>query len=185
MYTKCQNIFFFFFFFFFTADRARDLSKYCDDLLKLPGYLSQSTWVQDQLFGIHEGDIETEINPSIGRPVSATVNNNHNNNQSYDQQPQQYDTAPASPASPVAKPTTTISATIKVKIIYKDEIFAIKVPVTSTIEFLQDKIIDRLGFDVELLYKEKDGRLIELNREIFDSAVKLGKLTVVASTPSA
>lgn len=168
------------------ADRARDLSKYCDDLLKLPKYLSQSTWVQDQLFGIHEGDIETDIDPSIGRPISATYNTNSAAAVMTTNTTNKSATTITTPTTPKPNTTTTnnTAATIKVKIIYKDEIFAIKVPVSSTIEFLQGKIVDRLGFNVNLLYKESDGRLVELNRDIFDSAVKLGKLTVVASSTS-
>lgn len=164
---------------YFVADRARDLSKYCDDLLKLPRYLSESSWVQDQLFGIHEGDIETDLDPSASRPASSNNYNNtpttpmSNTNEYYT------DNTPKTPSTP-GFTSNNGNTTIKVKIIYKDEIFAIKVPVNSTIEFLQSKILDRLGFDVDLKYKDGE-RLIELNRETFESAVKLGKLTVVAS----
>ncbi|KAI8636697.1 hypothetical protein BD408DRAFT_355156 [Parasitella parasitica] len=101
-----------------TADRARDLSKYCDDLLQLPKYLSESSWVQEQLFGIHEGDIETDVDPGQQQQAVPIAANNNN--------------------------------TIKVKIIYQDEIFAIKVRVPSSVEFLRGKVVDRLGFDVHL-----------------------------------
>lgn len=121
----------------YLADRARDLTRYCKELLELPKYLSNSSLVQDQLFGIHEGDIETNVNPNS-------------------------------------------KETIKVKIIYKDDIVAIKIPVSSSFEFLKGKIVNRLGFDVYLQYKSGD-RLVELSREIFQQAVKLGKLTVVAT----
>lgn len=178
-------------FFFLLADRARDLSKYCDDLLKLPRYLSESTWVQDQLFGIHEGDIETDIDPSASRPVSSSQYSNSAAGPVPPPPEHHYDPssvvpvattpAPSTPLpSTVAAPSSAKGATIKVKIIYKDEIFAIKVPVSSTIEVLKDKVMDRLGFDVNLKHKEGD-QLTELNREKFESAVKLGKLTVVAS----
>lgn len=82
---------------------------------------------------------------------------------------------PVTPLTPNAA-----TSTIKVKIIYKDEIFAIKVPVPSTIEFLKDKIMDRLGFEVQLQYKSGN-RLSDLNTETFEAAFNLGKLTVVAS----
>lgn len=121
----------------------------------MPRYLSESGWVQDQLFGIHEGDIETDIDPGIGRRIESPIL--------------------------VQDPTpTAVKSTIKVKIVYKDEIFAIKIPSSSTIEILESKIIDRLGFNVKLQSKGADG-LVELNHDIFESAVKLGKLTVVAS----
>lgn len=182
-----------------TADRARDLSKYCDDLLKLPRYLSESTWVQDQLFGIHEGDIETDIDPSASRPVSSSQYSNSAAGPVPPPPEHHYEpsssvpvaTTPApstplpstiapSPAPAPASSAATVGGTVKVKIIYKDEIFAIKVPVSSTIQVLKDKVMDRLGFDVNLKHKEGD-QLTELNREKFESAVKLGKLTVVAS----
>lgn len=142
--------------FLILADRARDLSKYCDDLIKLPRYLSESGWVQDQLFGIHEGDIETDIDPGIGRRNE-------------------------SPILQVAETTSTGNkSTVKVKIIFKDEIFAIKIPSNSTFEVLKTKIIDRLGFNAQLQCKEPHG-LVDLNHAIFESALRLGKLTVVAS----
>ncbi|OAD05410.1 hypothetical protein MUCCIDRAFT_80496 [Mucor lusitanicus CBS 277.49] len=155
-----------------TADRARDLSKYCDDLLRLPRYLSESNWVQDQLFGIHEGDIETDIDPGVGRPASNSYDAN--------QQVAMETTAPAPQPQQSAATATQNKSTIKVKIMYKDEIFAIKVPVPSSVEFLRGKVVDRLGFDVNLKYKSGD-HLTELNTETFEAAVKLGKLTVVAS----
>jgi bud emergence protein 1 len=124
------------------------------------------------LFGIHEGDIETDIDPSMGRPDSPVMEANE-------------DMLPPQPPSPQQQPVTPVTptpqqGTIKVKIIYKDEIFAIKVPVPSTLEFLRDKIVDRLGFDVDLSYKE-GSNLMDLTAETFASAVKLGKLTVVAT----
>ncbi|KAG2233987.1 hypothetical protein INT48_006479 [Thamnidium elegans] len=154
-----------------TADRARDLSKYCDDLIKLPRYLAESAWVQEQLFGIHEGDIETDIDPGVGRPVSNT-----------------YVTPVSTPTTPnittptAATPTTasTSNTTIKVKIVFKDEIFAIKVPATCTIQVLESKIIDRLGFDAQLKFKDGN-ELHTLSDEAFASAINVGKLTVVAS----
>ncbi|KAI8059403.1 uncharacterized protein B0P05DRAFT_478223 [Gilbertella persicaria] len=122
-----------------TADRARDLSKYCDELLKLPRYLSSSTWVQDQLFGIHEGDIETDIDPATGNIPTTTSTPNTINTSN----PNNYSTTPTTPTTPV-------------KIKYKDEIFAIKVPVPITVEFLRAKIIDRIGFEVQLFYKNDE-----------------------------
>jgi bud emergence protein 1 len=163
----------------FKADRARDLSKYCQDLLKLPRYLAESPWVQDQLFGIHEGDIETEIDPSIGTSNSTTIDTTTTTTTSATPKTPVTPMTPMTPMTP-NNTTTTGSSTIKVKIMYKDEIFAIKVPVPSTIEFLKDKIMDRLGFEVQLQYKSGD-RLSDLNTETFEAAVKLGKLTVVAS----
>lgn len=158
----------------YIADRARDLSKYCDDLIKLPRYLSESPWVQEQLFGIHEGDIETDIDPGAGRPVSNTYVT-----------PVSTPNTPTTIASTTATTTATTtstssSTTIKVKIVFKDEIFAIKVPATCTIQVLESKIIDRLGFDAQLKFKDGN-ELHTLSDEAFASAISVGKLTVVAS----
>lgn len=148
------------------AKRAKELSIYCADLLKLPKYISESTWVQDQLFGIHEGDIETDVDPSQGQST-------HPNESS--------DTVSDATVTTSSSSSTTTKSTIKVKIVYKDEIFAIKVPVPSTLEFLQNKVTSRLGFPVQLLYKKDGNQLTDLTTESFEAAVQLGKLTVVAS----
>lgn len=149
--------------------RAKDLSKYCADLLKLPKYLSESTWVQDQLFGIHEGDVETDVDPNQGRSIHPSETSTVNTVS---------DTAVTATSS---SSSSTAKSTIKVKIVYKDEIFAIKVPVPSTLEFLQNKVTSRLGFPVQLLYKKDGNQLTDLTTESFEAAVQLGKLTVVAS----
>lgn len=122
--------------------------------------MSESAWVQEQLFGIHEGDIETEIDPSSSeRPISNIYSN---------------------VATPMTPTTPTSSSSVKVKIVYKDEIFAIKVPANISLNVLESKILDRLGFDAQL--KFKDGtELNSLSTEAFESAIHLGKLTVVAS----
>ncbi|GAA5808724.1 hypothetical protein MFLAVUS_002119 [Mucor flavus] len=160
-----------------TADRARDLSKYCDDLIKLPRYLSESPWVQEQLFGIHEGDIETDIDPGVGRPVSNT----YVTPVSTPNTPTTTTSTTAITASTTTTTTSTSSnTTIKVKIVFKDEIFAIKVPATCTIQVLESKIIDRLGFDAQLKFKDGN-ELHTLSDEAFASAISVGKLTVVAS----
>lgn len=84
-----------------------------------------------------------------------------------------------------AQPTSATNK-IKVKIVHKDDIFAIKVPANSTLDQLRDKVHDRLGFDVILRYKdEATGDSLPLVTEMdmeeaFASAVKLGKLTVYA-----
>ncbi|KAI7899382.1 uncharacterized protein BX663DRAFT_532872 [Cokeromyces recurvatus] len=168
-----------------TAERARDLSKYCEDLLKLPKYLSESTWVQSQLFGIHEGDIETDIDPGIGRSIisgyyGVTSNDNSNNNNMTTTTARNNHnlSSPTTTTTPIPITTTT---TVKVKIIYKDEIFAIKVPIPNTVEFLKTKIFDRLGFDAQLQYKSGD-YLTELNAEAFEEAARLDDLLPTQTT---
>lgn len=169
---------------FLLAERQRDLNKYCAELLSLPRYLAESSLVQNQLFGIHEGDIETdqcllpteEENESIQapQPQSATTT-----------------TAAATPTTTVSSSTSTprpaaSTGTVKLKIAHKDDIFAIKVPADSTLEQLHEKVKDRLGFPVSLRYKDDtSGQSLPLETETdmedaFASAIKLGKLTVYA-----
>ncbi|ORY95707.1 hypothetical protein BCR43DRAFT_493463 [Syncephalastrum racemosum] len=161
-----------------TAERQRDLDQYCRELLSLPRYLSESALVQNQLFGIHEGDIETEYDPRTGAvdedPFPAP--------------------SPAAGPSPAMAPvvtssksnTTTTAGKVKLKIVHKDDIFAIKVPSDSKLDQVTQKVIERLGFDVSLRYKdETTGDSLPLVTEAdmedaFVSAVKLGKLTVYA-----
>lgn len=162
-----------------TAERQRDLDQYCRELLSLPRYLSESALVQSQLFGIHEGDIETEYDPRTGGVDE-------------DPSPSPSPAAGPSPAmAPVvtsSKSNTTSSAAgkVKLKIVHKDDIFAIKVPSDSKLDQVTQKVIERLGFDVSLRYKdESTGDSLPLVTETdmedaFASAVKLGKLTVYA-----
>ncbi|KAI8376510.1 uncharacterized protein BYT42DRAFT_498483 [Radiomyces spectabilis] len=144
-----------------TAERQQDLNKYCEELLALPRYISQSVLVQNQLFGIHEGDIETDNDPRIG---ALRFNSQ----------------------DMVQTSSTPIASTVKLKIVHKEDIFAIKVPVDSTLEGLRKKVHERLGFEVRLRYKSEphgDHRPLEDEKdmeEAFTTAVKLGKLTVYA-----
>ncbi|KAG0791152.1 hypothetical protein G6F22_006217 [Rhizopus arrhizus] len=131
-----------------TTERQIDLNRYCQELLNLPHYLSESDLVQKQLFGIHEGDIELDYDP---RGVS--------NRQSTEDH-------------------------IKVKIIHKDDIFAIKMPVDCTLEYLKSKVYERIGLEVNLYYKNEVSGLNqplegELDmEEAFVQAIQRGKLTI-------
>ncbi|KAL0086271.1 hypothetical protein J3Q64DRAFT_1809297 [Phycomyces blakesleeanus] len=153
-----------------TAERQRDLNTYCKDLLGLPRYISEGDLVQVQLFGIHEGDIETDHDPRSD-PAMFT------------QQPQQSVSQPM----PGAIVGGAYYDTIKIKIVHKDDIFAIKVPANTTLDVLRDRIHDRLGFNVQLNYKDEiTGESMELSEErdmeeAFASAVQRGKLTVFAT----
>ncbi|KAG0167814.1 bud emergence protein 1 [Apophysomyces sp. BC1015] len=132
-----------------SAERQRDLNKYCQELLNLPRYLTECSLVQDELFGIHDGDIETDYDPRTGKVRSQPI-------------------------------------TIKVKIMHKDDIFAIKMPSDTTLEELRVKVHDRLGADVHLRYKdEMTGDSLPLVdqvdiEEAFAAATKVGKLMVYA-----
>ncbi|KAI9270422.1 hypothetical protein BDA99DRAFT_501732 [Phascolomyces articulosus] len=175
-----------------TSERQRDLDKYCRELLTLPRYLSESSLVQSQLFGIHEGDIETDYDPRLGTIQSQPPME--------DQIPQPSSSLTATTTTAMATPptitptatnsgvtaTSATKSTVKLKIVHKDDIFAIKVPADSTLDQLCAKVHDRLGFDVSLRYKdEATGDSLPLEDEMdmeeaFASAIKLGKLTVYA-----
>lgn len=173
---------------FVIAERQRDLNKYCAELLSLPRYLAESSLVQSQLFGIHEGDIETD------QCLLPTEDDNGSTQAPPPQPPTSTSTASAAavaPSTTVSSSTSTPRAatstgTVKLKIAHKDDIFAIKVPADSTLEQLHEKVKDRLGFPVSLRYKDDtSGQSLPLETETdmedaFASAIKLGKLTVYA-----
>lgn len=137
--------------------------------------------MQNQLFGIHEGDIETDYDPRTGIPTTEEPPTD----------PPPAAIAPAASVSSGGQPTVAPGAAatgskVKVKIVHKDDIFAIKVPADSTLDQLREKIFDRLGFEVSLKYKDDaSGDSLPLEDEMdmeeaFASAIKLGKLTVYA-----
>lgn len=118
-------------------------------MLDLPKYLSECDLVQNQLFGIHEGDIELDYDPR------ATRHSNEDH--------------------------------VKVKIIHKDDIFAIKMPVDSTLDHLRSKVFERIGFEVKMCYKdETTGENVPLEGELdmeeaFVQAIQRGKLTIITN----
>ncbi|KAI7875524.1 uncharacterized protein EV154DRAFT_451722 [Mucor mucedo] len=146
-----------------TQERQVDLDRYCKDLLKLPGYLAESELVQRQLFGIHEGDIELDYDPR--------VSHSHQSQQSQGggggggQQQNQ----------------------IKIKIVHKDDMFAMKVPTDCTLDMLRQKVVERIGMQVTMQYKnEATGENEPLEGELdmeeaFVQAIQRGKLTVTAT----
>ncbi|KAI9483298.1 MAG: hypothetical protein EXX96DRAFT_519500 [Benjaminiella poitrasii] len=151
-----------------TSERQVDLDRYCKELLSLPKYLSESELVQRQLFGIHEGDIELDYDPRAAnnnRPVSA-------NNDDLTQQPA----------------TIVLEQQIKIKIVYKDDMFAMKVPADCSLDFLKSKVQERIGKDIRMEYKneatDKNEPLenkLDME-EAFVQGIQRGKLTVTAIT---
>lgn len=95
--------------------------------------------------------------PTVPNQINTALTNKSNNyhtNTNYDHSSFYAPKTPSTPATP-ATPATPLmhqGHVIKVKIKYGDEIFAIKVPIPITIELLRNKIIDRIGFEVELFY---------------------------------
>ncbi|CAO3631676.1 unnamed protein product [Mucor fragilis] len=179
-----------------TAERQVDLNQYCKDLLNLPRYLSESEIVQKQLFGIHEGDIELDYDPRVGNVEGnltpeqpATTNNSMSR------------TPSVKPTSTLSHPlvetqsnaTTTSNVAqqqIKIKIVHKEDMFAMKVPADCSLEYLRSKVYERIGVNVTLEYRseasDKNEPLeSELDmEEAFVQAIQRGKLTVTA-IPSA
>ncbi|KAI8879047.1 hypothetical protein K501DRAFT_257521 [Backusella circina FSU 941] len=134
------------------AERQIDLDQYCKELLNLPRYITECDLVQSQLFGLHEGDIESEDDLRLHH------------------QPQQQQ---------------QLGALLKIKIIHKNDIFAIKVPADCTLEYLKSKIYERIGMTCNVYYKNETTQIDEplegpLDMEgAFIQAVKKGKLTVL------
>lgn len=202
-----------------SAERRRDLDKYCKDLLALPNYLAESPIVQDQLFGINDGDIETDYDPRTGRSsrdsYSAAMDSSAYQSlpsppPTAKQEPPAPSAAAAQPESvgayddklPTRKPSSAgkkvspnrappggqpTQSTVKVKIIYRDDIIAFRVPADCRFGPLSDKITERLGFEPLLTYKDElSGERLPLENETdmdeaFQGALTSGKLTVIAS----
>ncbi|KAI7907981.1 uncharacterized protein BX663DRAFT_557183 [Cokeromyces recurvatus] len=139
-----------------TSERRIDLDRYCKELLNLPKYLSESELVQRQLFGIHEGDIELDYDPRVVNKETITTSEQ------------------------------TVQQQIKIKIIYKDDIFAMKVPANCSLDHLTSKVQERIGEKVKMEYKnEATDKNEPLENEIdmeeaFVQAIQKGKLTVTA-----
>jgi bud emergence protein 1 len=197
------------------------LDKYCKDLLALPNYLAESPIVQDQLFGINDGDIETDYDPRTGRSsrdsYSAAMDSSAYQHQPSPSQTTKPESTPPSAAVsqpeptqagaydenlPTRKPSSAgkkvspnrappggqpTQSTVKIKIIYRDDIIAFRVPADCRFGPLSDKITERLGFEPLLTYKDElSGERLPLENEAdmdeaFQGALTSGKLTVIAS----
>ncbi|CAM0135515.1 bud emergence protein 1 [Umbelopsis sp. WA50703] len=192
-----------------TAERRRDLDKYCKDLLALPRYLAECYLVQEQLFGINEGDIETDYDPRTGRSsrdsYSAGMDaSSYQRRQSSPPPPKApvAEQPPVESRAPARKPSSAgkqvspnrappggqpTQSTVKVKIIYRDDIIAFRVAANCRFGVLSDKITERLGFEPLLTYKDEySGERLPLENEAdmdeaFQVALTSGKLTVFAS----
>ncbi|KAI9254013.1 hypothetical protein BY458DRAFT_589524 [Sporodiniella umbellata] len=136
-----------------TAERQVELNQYCQELLALPKSISECELVQNQLFGIHEGDIELDYDPRETSQQPLQPSEDH----------------------------------IKVKIVHKEDIFAIKMPVDCTIDYLKSKVYERIGLQVNLYYKNE---ISESNQplegeidmeEAFVQAIQRGKLTITTA----
>lgn len=184
-----------------TAERQIDLDKYCKDLLNLPRYLAESKLVQKQLFGIHEGDIELDYDPRIKNGEQTTV---MHPNLSVSMQPSNTSsTIHPAVSLPLELPSQQSESQqsqqqhqsqqqqlqqqqIKIKIVHKDDMFAMKVPADCSLNHLRSKVVERIGHNVSMEYKnEASGANEPLEGELdmeeaFVQAIQRGKLTVTA-----
>ncbi|KAL0074597.1 hypothetical protein J3Q64DRAFT_1777484 [Phycomyces blakesleeanus] len=196
-----------------TAKRQTELNIYCQELFQLPRYLVESPLVQDVLFVLHEGDVEIDYDPRTGAPRPESVELSHSilipeafgsstmntftpfgRNSNPIKDISQTNTATAT-ATATASTTTTAaknaigsSNLIKVKIAYKEEMFAIKVPIDCSFQKLHDRVQERLGgSNVRLRYKDQtQGESLPLETEsdiaeAFESSLKIGKLILYAT----
>lgn len=172
-----------------TAERQVDLNQYCKDLLNLPRYLSESELVQKQLFGIHEGDIELDYDPRVGN-IDGDLTPQPSTNNNMSRIPSSIQSMPTLSHQLTAQSNATTSTVaqqqIKIKIIHKEDIFAMKVPADCSLDFLKSKVYERIGVDVTLEYRseatdENEPLEAELDmEEAFVQAIQRGKLTVTA-----
>lgn len=206
-----------------TKQRQIDLDTYVKELCALPDYIVQSDLVEDQLFGIHDGDVESDRrhhhhqknksstsskNSRGSSPPPPSSKGSYKNQQRqspdaalsksstqdyqdrydrYDRyRDDQYDDRGSGGPMPSASTSSHAGPSIKVKIIHRDEIIAIKVSANSTFVDLCDKIYDRLGIDATLTYRdERKGTRMPLGSErdmerAMASASQSGKLMVYA-----
>jgi bud emergence protein 1 len=123
------------------------------------------------LFGIHEGDIELDYDPRNNNSDAISTTASHTMSR-----------------SPSIVPThSSYGQHIKVKIIHKDDIFAMKVPADCSLDYLRSKVYDRIGLkQTKLKYKnEASGQIEPLQSELdmeeaFVLAIQRGKITVLA-----
>ncbi|OBZ91202.1 Protein scd2/ral3 [Choanephora cucurbitarum] len=175
-----------------TNDRKEDLNQYCTEILSLPRYLSESELVQRQLFGIHEGDIELDYDPRVTQ-VEQEEREDQLLEQLEIQQPQeQYkndvhntSTDQLSEQSQPQQQQQQQQQQLKIKIIHKDDIFAMKVPTDCSLSYLKKRVYERIqSDDIKMEYKnEVTGKNEPLEEEIdmetaFIQATQRGKLTL-------
>jgi bud emergence protein 1 len=142
--------------------RREDLDNYCKTLLSLPDYISTCALLQQDLFGLDHDDVETDYAPKKGsRAIKSSTNTYYNGG--------------------VGK--------VKIKIVHKDDIYAVKIPADCTLQELMLRVEERLGrVPGTMKYKDDthytDETLLPLESEMdmeeaFILAIQRGKLTIV------
>ncbi|KAI8645180.1 hypothetical protein BD408DRAFT_362158 [Parasitella parasitica] len=171
-----------------TAERQVDLDQYCRDLLNLPRYVSESEIVQKQLFGLHDGDIELDYDPRVENSENnltpQTTNNSMSRTPSFQPTSSLYHQLITE--SNATTSSTVAQQQIKIKIIYKNDIYAMKVPADCSLDYLESKVHDRIGSNIALEYKNEasdENKPLKSKldmEEAFVQAIQRGKLTVTA-----
>ncbi|CAO3641329.1 unnamed protein product [Cunninghamella echinulata] len=155
-----------------TKERRKDLDRYCKQLLMLPLYISESKLIQNQLLGLKQNDLEIEYDPQKG--VISSFNNNKS-------------TIPKIEESYTQPPVLTSEGRtkVKIKIVHKDDIFAVKMPADCSLQELKSHIKDRLGTLGAMKYKNdiREGEYFPLETDTdmenaFVLAIQRGKLTI-------
>ncbi|KAI8334615.1 hypothetical protein BC941DRAFT_431684 [Chlamydoabsidia padenii] len=154
-----------------TEQRREDLDHYCKTLLSLPDYLSTCDLIQYDLFGLDQNDVETDYAPKKGSRVIKSDTGEPTGNKGMDTY---YNGG-------VGK--------VKIKIVHKDDIFAVKIPADCTLQELVLRVKDRLGqVPGKMKYKDdthySNDTYLSLETELdmeeaFILAIQRGKLTIV------
>ncbi|ORX62541.1 hypothetical protein DM01DRAFT_1330668 [Hesseltinella vesiculosa] len=147
-----------------TKERQGDLDTYCQKLLALPRYISESSLVQVQLFGLKQGDIGADQEPT---------------------QKMETEQVSVSESVQLAKKRASLGSKVKIKIAFKSDMYAMRVPTDCSLDELKDNIKDRIGTLGPMTYRNENqhGRLCQLEsavdmEEAIILAIQYGKLTI-------
>ncbi|KAI7870727.1 hypothetical protein BDF14DRAFT_1768726 [Spinellus fusiger] len=169
-----------------TASCQVELNLYCEKLMRLPDYIVECCLVQNLLFGLREGDIELDSDPRTPSSCHSSlygtyINKTLANRGAFDSN------GSTRPAPKIVPWTDPSSSMIKVKLAYKQEMFALKVPTECTLDQLKTKVHTRLGFRVQLFSMDtpRPSSILLLDTEeefqhLLASSLHLKKLTLRA-----
>ncbi|KAI8073982.1 hypothetical protein BC940DRAFT_289695 [Gongronella butleri] len=172
-----------------TRQRREDLDRYCKQLLALPRYLAESQMVQVHLFGAKEGDVDTERDPVGSHGATSRRSSSHSGVR---RQPKRA----SHQSSEETRTTSTIvplaaasggggGGKVKIKIMHKDDIFAVRMSADCSLDELKQHVRDRIGAFARMSYRDDNhhGRSLPLEtpldmEEAFILAIQHGKLTI-------
>ncbi|CAO3588245.1 unnamed protein product [Absidia cylindrospora] len=193
---------------YITEQRREDLDLYCKTLLALPLYLSTCNIVQVELLGLKNGDVESDHAPTTTTTTTTSVqstthfaNDVHLPTTSIDLPTTKTKSAPGFSSFGIGDTGSTTTTTtntyynsgvgkVKIKIVHKDDIYAVKIPADCTLQELELRVTDRLGGGTLGNMKYKDdvhhqvATYLPLETELdmeeaFILAIQRGKLTIM------